>query len=118
MSRADEILARFKECAEEQTVTQLVESVQDLSERDTLTYKLVAGQLPREAEFWNLSLGELKKITGLRPPRTGVKVHDLIMWLTRSANLWRKSVFYQDILDKDPKLQAKKNALTWVTKKR
>lgn len=118
MKRATNILRRFEERAGQQTVTQLVESVKDINERDKLTHKLVVGQLPREAEFWNLSVVELTKITGLRPPSRGAKVHDLIMWITRSANRWRESIFYQDILDKDAKNRDKSKNLTWVSKRR
>lgn len=118
MKRATKILLRFEEHEGQQTVTQLLESVNDINERDKLTHKLVVGQLPREAEFWNLTIVELTKITGLRPPSRGAKVHDLIMWITRSANRWRESIFYQNILDKDAKKRDKNNNLTWVSKRR
>ncbi|MCP4526699.1 MAG: hypothetical protein GY833_12420 [Aestuariibacter sp.] len=117
MTRADQILARFEEYDTSQTVEQLVESTQDVNERDELTQRLVAGQLPREAEFWNLSVKDLTKVTGLRAPRGNVKVHDIIMWITRSANKWRQSIFYQDVLDRKKNQRDKKNAFVWVTPK-
>lgn len=116
MTRADRILVRYNEHNSPQTVEQLVESTQDLNERDKLTQSLVAGQLPREAEFWNLSLDDLAKITGLKRPRMGSQVHDVIMWVTRSANRWRKSTFYQEVVAKKARLRNKKNAFVWVGK--
>lgn len=118
MNRAAKILLRAEERDGQQTVSQLVESLKSVNERDKLTHKLVVGQLPREAEFWNLSVVDLNKITGLRPPSRSAKVHDLIMWVTRSANRWRESIFYQNILDKDAKNRDKEKNLTWVSKRR